>query len=237
MAETLLWVLPLVPTVTALLMLTTRDRRILSAIDVGGSAVLARAHARPRPRGGSRRPARARRLPRGRPRARLSPPPRRPHPGRLHLHGGVAQAGGGGRQHEGRVPAVLLRSRARLRRDDGRDGPRRQPRRPLDRDGRDDDHLGRPHRLPRPSARPGGGVEVHHRDDHRHLLRPLRHGARLCRRRRRHGRRGRDELVGDHEGRSHARPGDRPDRLHLRDGRLRHQGGSRAHAPLAAGRP
>ena len=40
MAETLLWVLPLVPTVTAVLMLTTRDRRILSAIDVGGSAVL-----------------------------------------------------------------------------------------------------------------------------------------------------------------------------------------------------
>src|SRR6266568_6044031 len=40
MAETLLWVLPLVPTVTALLMLTTRDRRILSAIDVGSSAVL-----------------------------------------------------------------------------------------------------------------------------------------------------------------------------------------------------
>jgi len=39
-AETLLWVLPLVPAVTALLMLTTRDRRILSAIDVGGSAVL-----------------------------------------------------------------------------------------------------------------------------------------------------------------------------------------------------
>jgi hydrogenase-4 component F len=39
-AETLLWILPLVPTVTALLMLTTRDRRILSAIDVGGSAVL-----------------------------------------------------------------------------------------------------------------------------------------------------------------------------------------------------
>jgi hydrogenase-4 component F len=39
-AETLLWVLPLVPTVTALLMLTTRDRRILSALDVGGSAVL-----------------------------------------------------------------------------------------------------------------------------------------------------------------------------------------------------
>jgi hydrogenase-4 component F len=39
-AETLLWVLPLVPTVTALAMLTTRDRRILSAIDVGGSAVL-----------------------------------------------------------------------------------------------------------------------------------------------------------------------------------------------------
>ena len=40
MAETLLWVLPLVPTVTALLMFTSRDRRILSAIDVGGSAVL-----------------------------------------------------------------------------------------------------------------------------------------------------------------------------------------------------
>jgi hydrogenase-4 component F len=39
-AETLLWVLPLVPTVTALLMFTTRDRRILSAIDVGGSAIL-----------------------------------------------------------------------------------------------------------------------------------------------------------------------------------------------------
>jgi hydrogenase-4 component F len=39
-AETLLWVLPLVPTVTALLMLTTRDRRILSALDVSGSAVL-----------------------------------------------------------------------------------------------------------------------------------------------------------------------------------------------------
>ncbi|HEY5617975.1 MAG TPA: proton-conducting transporter membrane subunit [Vicinamibacterales bacterium] len=40
MAETLLWVLPLVPTVTAVAMLTTRDRRILSAIDVTGSAVL-----------------------------------------------------------------------------------------------------------------------------------------------------------------------------------------------------
>ncbi|HEY5387492.1 MAG TPA: hypothetical protein VIL79_06275, partial [Thermoleophilia bacterium] len=40
MAETLLWVLPLVPTVTAALMLTTRDRRILSAIDIGGSAIL-----------------------------------------------------------------------------------------------------------------------------------------------------------------------------------------------------
>jgi len=39
-AETLLWVLPLVPTVTALLMLTTRDRRLLSTIDVGGSAIL-----------------------------------------------------------------------------------------------------------------------------------------------------------------------------------------------------
>ncbi|MBI3045026.1 MAG: hydrogenase 4 subunit F [Betaproteobacteria bacterium] len=40
MAETLLWILPLVPTATALAMLTTRDRRILSAIDVGSSAVL-----------------------------------------------------------------------------------------------------------------------------------------------------------------------------------------------------
>ena len=40
MAETLLWVLPLVPTVAALAMLTTGDRRILSAIDVGSSAVL-----------------------------------------------------------------------------------------------------------------------------------------------------------------------------------------------------
>ena len=40
MAETLLWILPLVPTVTAVLMLTTRDRRILSAIDVTSSAVL-----------------------------------------------------------------------------------------------------------------------------------------------------------------------------------------------------
>jgi len=39
-AETLLWILPLVPTVTAVLMLTTRDRRILSAIDVTSSAVL-----------------------------------------------------------------------------------------------------------------------------------------------------------------------------------------------------
>jgi hydrogenase-4 component F len=39
-AETLLWILPLVPTVTALIMLTTRDRRILSAIDVSGSAIL-----------------------------------------------------------------------------------------------------------------------------------------------------------------------------------------------------
>ena len=40
MSEALLWALPLVPTVTALLMLTTRDRRILSALDVGGSSVL-----------------------------------------------------------------------------------------------------------------------------------------------------------------------------------------------------
>lgn len=40
MAETLLWVLPLLPTATALLMLTTRDRRILSAIDVVTSAAL-----------------------------------------------------------------------------------------------------------------------------------------------------------------------------------------------------
>jgi len=39
-AETLLWILPLVPTATAVLMLTTRDRRILSAIDVTSSAVL-----------------------------------------------------------------------------------------------------------------------------------------------------------------------------------------------------
>jgi hydrogenase-4 component F len=39
-AETLLWVLPLVPTVTALAMLTTRDRRVLSALDVGGSTAL-----------------------------------------------------------------------------------------------------------------------------------------------------------------------------------------------------
>ena len=40
MAETLLWVLPLVPTVTALLMLASRDRRILSTIDIAGSTVL-----------------------------------------------------------------------------------------------------------------------------------------------------------------------------------------------------
>jgi hydrogenase-4 component F len=40
MAETLLWVLPLVPIVTALLMFATRDRRILSAIDIAGSTVL-----------------------------------------------------------------------------------------------------------------------------------------------------------------------------------------------------
>ncbi|MCR4340450.1 MAG: hypothetical protein NUW01_11280 [Gemmatimonadaceae bacterium] len=39
-AETLLWALPLVPVVTALLMLTTSDRRILSAIDLAGSATL-----------------------------------------------------------------------------------------------------------------------------------------------------------------------------------------------------
>jgi hydrogenase-4 component F len=39
-AETLLWVLPLVPVVTALVMLTTHDRRVLSAIDVASSAVL-----------------------------------------------------------------------------------------------------------------------------------------------------------------------------------------------------
>jgi hydrogenase-4 component F len=38
-AETLLWVLPLLPTVTALMMLTTRDRRILSAIDIASSAI------------------------------------------------------------------------------------------------------------------------------------------------------------------------------------------------------
>jgi hydrogenase-4 component F len=41
MAETLLWVLPLVPTVTAVLMFATRDRRWLSAIDISGSAILA----------------------------------------------------------------------------------------------------------------------------------------------------------------------------------------------------
>ena len=39
-AETLLWVLPLVPAVTSLLMLATRDRRVLSTLDVAGSAVL-----------------------------------------------------------------------------------------------------------------------------------------------------------------------------------------------------
>jgi len=40
-AETLLWVLPLVPSATALAMLTTRKRRILSGLDVIGSAILA----------------------------------------------------------------------------------------------------------------------------------------------------------------------------------------------------
>jgi len=40
MAELLLWALPLVPTVTALSMFTTRDRRILSAIDIVGSTTL-----------------------------------------------------------------------------------------------------------------------------------------------------------------------------------------------------
>ncbi len=40
MATTLLWVLPLVPTATALLMLSSRDRRVLSALDVAGSSVL-----------------------------------------------------------------------------------------------------------------------------------------------------------------------------------------------------
>jgi hydrogenase-4 component F len=39
-AETLLWILPLVPVVTALLVLAARERRILSAIDVCGSAIL-----------------------------------------------------------------------------------------------------------------------------------------------------------------------------------------------------
>jgi hypothetical protein len=36
MAETLLWVLPLVPSVTALLMLTTRNRSVLSGLDMVG---------------------------------------------------------------------------------------------------------------------------------------------------------------------------------------------------------
>jgi hydrogenase-4 component F len=39
-AETLLWVLPLVPTVTALLMCTTRRREILSCLDIAGSTTL-----------------------------------------------------------------------------------------------------------------------------------------------------------------------------------------------------
>jgi hydrogenase-4 component F len=39
-AETLLWVLPVVPTITAALMLTTTDRRVLSTLDVAGSAIL-----------------------------------------------------------------------------------------------------------------------------------------------------------------------------------------------------
>ncbi len=41
MAENLLWILPLVPAVTALLMLMVRDRRALSALDVVGSTLLA----------------------------------------------------------------------------------------------------------------------------------------------------------------------------------------------------
>ena len=41
MAETLLWVIPLVPVVTALLMLATSNRKLLSTIDVGSSAILA----------------------------------------------------------------------------------------------------------------------------------------------------------------------------------------------------
>ncbi len=41
MADNLLWILPLVPAVTALLMLVVRDRRALSALDVGGSTLLA----------------------------------------------------------------------------------------------------------------------------------------------------------------------------------------------------
>ena len=40
MTETLIWILPLVPTVTALLMLTTRNHLILSGLDIGGSSVL-----------------------------------------------------------------------------------------------------------------------------------------------------------------------------------------------------
>ncbi len=41
MGETLLWVIPLVPVATALAMLATRDRRVLSALDVVGSSALA----------------------------------------------------------------------------------------------------------------------------------------------------------------------------------------------------
>ena len=171
MAQTLLWVLPLVPTVTALLMLTTRDRRILATIDVGSSAVLFALTL-----------VLAREVATGGPQAlgvlrvddlglvfllllvvltlAVS----------IYAVGWLRQAVEVGNM-KAEIPAVLLRSHARLRRDDGRDGPRRQPRSPLDRDGRNDNHIGRPHRLSRPPARPGGGVEVHHRDDHRHLLR------------------------------------------------------------------
>ena len=124
-------------------MLTTRDRRILSAIDVGGSAILLALTL-----------VLAREVAQGGPRAlgvlriddlglvfllllvvltlAVS----------IYTVGWLEQAVAVGNMKPELLRSVL-RPRARLRRDDGRDGPRRQSRGPLDRDGRDDDHARR----------------------------------------------------------------------------------------------
>ncbi|TMQ14280.1 MAG: hypothetical protein E6J91_15755 [Deltaproteobacteria bacterium] len=80
-------------------------------------------------------------------------------------------------------------------------------------------------------------MEVHHRHHDRDLVRPVRDHPDLCSRRARARRDlGCDELVGDQHHRVAPRSGDRPDRLHLRDGRIRDQGRPRADAHVAARR-